>query len=297
MKLHFVGSPPFEVVLRVKEDGRTIAESYVVSEIQKQDYTAKVPITLKPLSTYKVSIIRVSDRRCASTVVAEQDMATQEIKVEEVATIRRASSSDYCVGDLIHYDIKGPLGITLTTQFTSGNRRREQHAVDVSSRTFSRLATLPGKFEILSISSATCSSSAAAIDSVSIIHPLPGAKVSKGYTIVENIRGDQEAEIRFDLEGVPPFVLSFERRHGAMVESHTVSYVQCSFLYRCLSHTKFCARGPVESWRIRIRFLPQRRGLGERLISLMLIALPIISFAIVYRSLLAVCNSMFEFLS
>lgn len=235
------GMPPFNVEFEVKEDGNQDGKIYSI-ETTKRFYSLNLPVSLKPATDYTISMVSVRDAQCERSNVEPSEATTISISVGEVPTISAVQTqSSHCVGDVLDYKLTGSAPFTLVTQFSPSDRRSttipEKHSIQLSSHQFSRIATTPGHFSILSISdqsSLRCSSSDIVVIGPSlldkIIHPLPSARTDQGMNIVEDISGDTEAEIRFEFVGTPPFTFTYERRRAqdrsrdsTILESHTLS--------------------------------------------------------------------------
>jgi len=95
---------------------------------------------------------------------------------------------------------------------------------------FSRAGEVPGMFEILSVAHQQNMCETTVSDMKMKVHAIPSARVSHGEAIIENIREGEQAEIKFTLEGEPPFTFTYQRaelptgrRPPKVAETHTVT--------------------------------------------------------------------------
>lgn len=152
-----------------------------------------------------------------------------EIEVAETASILPIGTrEDYCVGDTVEYHLQGTPPWTVVYAFNG----KESSATQTRQHTFSRVAEKEGVMEIRSVAhqqNKCRRDMRGAQDEVGMrktIHPLPRARVSN---TVQDLREGASAQITFQLEGTPPFALSYQRleavdlfAHPRVLESHTV---------------------------------------------------------------------------
>jgi len=229
--LVLTGTPPFSVELTIKN----LASSEVRTEkfrTSDTEWKLSVPdYRFDTVGPHVITIDAVHDAsKCAQ---AEPDVARRSLWVdvaETAAIIPLERRGDYCVGDVLNFQLEGNAPWRINYRFngklTSATSKQSQ---------FSRVAGAPGEFSIVSLAHQQNFCQTAVNDVNMNIHPLPSAQVSNGRKIIENIREGDQAEILFTLIGEPPFTFTYQRAELAttkatsktprIAETHTVSNV------------------------------------------------------------------------
>jgi len=146
---------------------------------------------------------------------------------ETAAIVPFERREDFCVGDVLHFQLEGKAPWKIHYRFNGKN-------ISATSKIpkFSRVAEKPGIFEIISIAHQQASCQSEVSDIRINIRQLPSARVSHGKNVVEDVREGDQAEIVFTLIGEPPFTFTYQRasletHKGShkILETHTVSGV------------------------------------------------------------------------
>lgn len=145
----------------------------------------------------------------------------------------------------------------------------KRHSVPLSSSHFSRIATAPGTFKILSVGHGSDECKSNAVDLVKTVYAIPTARVSEGKDVFVDIREGDQTEIVFSFVGEPPFTFTYSRRQPqdrvkdrTVLETHTVTcvFIFLPFFLSGLRLTWCVTAGG--SWSTRTRSLRPRRGRG-----------------------------------
>lgn len=115
----------------------------------------------------------------------------------------------------------------------------KQASASIKTPEFSRVADKPGELRIESVAHQQnkCKHELKKEQDsnlVKTVHALPTVKVSAGRHFVEDLREGNQAEIIFDLVGIPPFSFTYQRTETVdthsnpkILETHTVSLCFC----------------------------------------------------------------------
>ena len=242
--IQLTGSPPFSLTLEISDEGGKHREEFVVPNIKTYSYALSLPsYILHSPSTHTVTLLRITDHNaCAQTIDPTTPASSTTFEVAEIATITAVEPrTDHCVGEELAFVLQGAPPFSVTYSFAQRLAdgtydSPERHSVSLPSSTFSRLATTAGLFVIESVSHGTSRSNCSSnrIDLRKVVHAIPTVKMS---SFVEDIREDEQAEIRWDFVGTPPFAFTYVRtkpvdRHTdrTILETHTVSSVVSSFI-------------------------------------------------------------------
>ncbi|EJD54259.1 hypothetical protein AURDEDRAFT_94875 [Auricularia subglabra TFB-10046 SS5] len=227
--LRLRGAPPFALDVSI----RTLATSEVRREtvwVPEHEWRLRVPgFAFTSVGQHLVEIEGLRDRNGCEHAPFEPGKRSVWVDVAETAAIFPLESrrADYCVGDLLGFQLEGipPWHITYNFLGTTRTATEKQPL-------FKRLAGDPGIFKVLSIGHQTNMCQTPVNDLELRIHDIPSAKVSKGNKVIEDIREGDQAEILFTFSGEPPFTFTYQRAEIArkgqkakVLETHTVSGV------------------------------------------------------------------------
>ncbi|KAK4703838.1 hypothetical protein P7C70_g2376, partial [Phenoliferia sp. Uapishka_3] len=221
------GRAPFEIELEVREEGHRTPKRFTIADIKKTEWSLELPVSFTAASSYTVALRYVSDANgCSSKIDRAAPGASSIVKVAEIASIAAVlPQPDHCVGDFLNFVLQGAPPFTLVYEFDT-----KQHVVPLTSSKFSRMASKPGVFKILSVGHGEDQCKAVDVDLVKTVHAIPTAVVSEGKDVFIDIREGEQTEIIFSFTGEPPFTFTYSRRHPqdrtkdkTVLETHTVN--------------------------------------------------------------------------
>ncbi|KAL1951146.1 hypothetical protein VTO73DRAFT_295 [Trametes versicolor] len=223
------GTPPFQLTISV----RNLAASEVYTEtIELHDTTWRVHLphyTFRSIGPHQVTIESVQDASRCEQVAPDPLYRSIWVDVAETAAIIPFSRrEDYCVGDVIPFQLEG------TPPWTIGYRiNGKLHTQEAKISPWSVGAAQAGELAITSVAHQQKMCKTAVPDLRYAVHALPAAQVGHGKRIVQDIHEGDQAEIVFTLVGEPPFTFTYQRAElsprkgvqGRVLETHTVSGV------------------------------------------------------------------------
>ncbi|KAL4070659.1 hypothetical protein J3A83DRAFT_4372847 [Scleroderma citrinum] len=224
------GAPPFQLQLSI----RNLASSKVRVEtvtINEKIWKLNIPsYHFTSVGPYRVTIDTVRDSSHCEQ--AELDPLRRSIWIdvaETAAVIPLEKKKDFCVGDVIQFELEG------TPPWTIGYRiNGKSYTQDAKVSPFSIIQHQSGEFTITSIAHQQKMCKAVITNLQMTIHPLPSAQVGHGQRVYQDIHEGDQAEIVFTLIGEPPFTFTYQRaepsprrggKPGKILETHTVSGV------------------------------------------------------------------------
>ncbi|KAI6135562.1 hypothetical protein EV401DRAFT_2052400 [Pisolithus croceorrhizus] len=224
------GTPPFQLQLSIKN---LAANKVRVEHIEVNDRIWRLNLPsyyFTSVGPYQVTIDSVLDSsRCEQATVDPLHRSIWIDVAETAAIIPLEKKKDFCVGDIIQFELEG------TPPWTIGYRiNGKSYTRDAKVSPFSILQQQSGDFTITSIAHQHKMCKAAITNLQMTIHSLPSALVGHGKRIYQDIHEGDQAEIVFTLIGEPPFTFTYQRsepsakkggRPGKVLETHTVSGV------------------------------------------------------------------------
>ncbi|KAG8692021.1 hypothetical protein FRC09_011484 [Ceratobasidium sp. 395] len=225
------GSPPFTISIAVKNlaENETHHAQIVTHE---HEWAVNVPdYVFRTIGPHVIDVEKVRDASMCTEVKASGERSLWVDVAETAAIIPLERRVDYCVGDVLNFQLEG------TAPWQIGYTFNGKHTLAKSSTSrFSRVAAQPGLFTVESIAHQQNYCKTAVRDVEMQIHELPTARVSDGNRVIEDIREGDQAEIVFKLTGEPPFTFTYQRTElvdlkkrsktpPKVVETHTVSNV------------------------------------------------------------------------
>lgn len=224
------GTPPFQLKLSIKN---LAANKVRVENIEVNDRIWRLNLPsyyFTSVGPYQVTIDSVLDSsRCEQATVDPLRRSIWIDVAETAAIIPLEKKKDFCVGDIIQFELEG------TPPWTIGYRiNGKSYTRDAKASPFSILQQQSGDFTISSIAHQHKMCKAAITNLQMTIHPLPSALVGHGRRIYQDIHEGDQAEIVFTLIGEPPFTFTYQRsepspkkggKPGKILETHTVSGV------------------------------------------------------------------------
>ncbi|QRV80309.1 nucleoporin [Ceratobasidium sp. AG-Ba] len=225
------GTPPFTLSVAV----RNLAESethYAQIVTHDHEWAVNIPdYMFKTIGPHAVAIEKVRDASMCPEVKGSGERSLWVDVAETAAIIPLERRVDYCVGDVLNFQLEG------TSPWQIGYTFNGKHTLAKSTTSrFSRVAAQPGIFTVDSIAHQQNYCKTAVRDVEMRIHEIPTARVSDGNRVIEDIREGDQAEIVFKLSGEPPFTFTYQRTElvdpkkksktpPKVVETHTVSNV------------------------------------------------------------------------
>ncbi|KAF8600877.1 hypothetical protein BDV93DRAFT_496344 [Ceratobasidium sp. AG-I] len=225
------GIPPFTLSIAVRNlaEGETHHTQIITND---REWAVNIPdYMFRTIGPHAVVVEKVRDASKCDELSGGGERSLWIDVAETAAIIPLERRVDYCVGDVLNFQLEG------TAPWQIGYTFNGKHTVAKSSTSrFSRVAAQPGLFAVESIAHQQNYCKTAVRDVEMKIHQLPTARVSDGYRVIENIREGDQAEIVFKLTGEPPFTFTYQRTElvdpkkrsktpPKVVETHTVSNV------------------------------------------------------------------------
>ncbi|KAI6031464.1 hypothetical protein BKA83DRAFT_26692 [Pisolithus microcarpus] len=218
------GTPPFQLKLSIK--------NLAANKVNDRTWRLNLPsYYFTSVGPYQVTIDSVHDSsRCEQAMVDPLHRSIWIDVAETAAIIPLEKKKDFCVGDIIQFELEG------TPPWTIGcvPYQWKSYTRDAKASPFSILQQQSGDFTISSIAHQHKMCKAAITNLQMTIHPLPSALVGHGRRIYQDIHEGDQAEIVFTLIGEPPFTFTYQRsepspkkggKPGKVLETHTVSGV------------------------------------------------------------------------
>ncbi|KAK9241015.1 hypothetical protein V1525DRAFT_447562 [Lipomyces kononenkoae] len=227
IELKLVGVAPFALTLHVKHENTGQSDTVTISNIKDTHYLLRSIYSSLGLGRHVISIGQVTDGRgCSHDLFRSSQQVI--VSVSDVPTISPSTPRiNYCVGDRISFLLTGMPPFEIEYEF-NGKRQRA-----TTNSPFSRLASTPGNFTIVSVKDSASSCKVLVHgDLTKLVHDVPAVKVSEGTSIIQDIHEGDRAEILFRFSGTPPFTFTYTRsdkigRSGRerVLETHTISDV------------------------------------------------------------------------
>lgn len=245
--LNLQGNAPFTVTFEIFHESSSKSDFLTLKNIENSAGLKDLYCGLN-LGNHIVNIVKIVDSDgCIQEDFQESNYIS--ISITDTPKINQLdSTTNYCVGDHIGYQLIGTSPFTVVYSFNGIDLKSVEH-----SSQFVRLASEPGTISISSLqdSSSNCvvnftlPENKNIADKLSIaIHPIPSVEVSEGDFIVQDIHEGDQAEIIFSFEGTPPFSLTYVRteevevrrgkKRSQVVETHTVNGIY-AYEYRVLT--------------------------------------------------------------
>ncbi|KIJ53452.1 hypothetical protein M422DRAFT_241697 [Sphaerobolus stellatus SS14] len=257
------GTPPFVLELSVKN----LASSEIHKEILEtplHEWKLEIPqYVFRTVGPHLVTIDYIRD--ASNCPHADLDAVRRQLWVdvaESAVIVPFDRREDYCVGEALQFQLEGTPPWKVQYRFDG-----KLTSAQAPTSPFRRVADRPGVFSIESIAHEQDRCQNTVADLSFKIHNIPSAKVSHGKRVIQDIREGDQAEIRFDLIGEPPFTFTYQRtelaeraRRGStpkVLETHTVSGVMSReySIYSAAEGTwtvsfiqdKYCRYPPVQA--------------------------------------------------
>ncbi|SGY16728.1 BQ5605_C012g06967 [Microbotryum silenes-dioicae] len=223
--LHLEGTPPFNIEIEVKDEGHRHTKEFAIDRINSHDWPVSVPFRIDSPSPHTITVRRVVDAHGCERMLPGLADASVTLSVAEIASITPVLPTiDACVGETLDYIVQGAPPFTVKYEFEG-----KAHSAALAMSKFSRLASAPGTFKIISVGHENDQCRSNDVDLYKKIHPIPTASVSEGDSIVVDIREGDQTEIVFSFTGTPPFSFTYSRRRPqdrskdkTVLETHTV---------------------------------------------------------------------------
>ncbi|SPO28393.1 probable Nuclear pore membrane protein [Ustilago trichophora] len=243
--LKLQGQAPFTVMFEVVSASSASTSSgagtyrFTRSGIKGHEYKldlSKDEFAFSSKGLWSIRVVQVTDANNCQFAPQlqngkQQDDKAMMIEVAETADIAAVSTrEDYCIGEMVEFSLQGSPPWTVSYEF---NGKSAQAAVTTAD--FSRVAEKPGVLTIKSVAHQQnqCRRDIdprVSQDMVKTIHDLPTVRISGGNHLVEDLREGNQAEIIFNLKGVPPFSFTYQRSEPVdtharpkVLETNTVS--------------------------------------------------------------------------
>lgn len=198
------GTAPFSIDVEVREDLHGTVQRFTVPNILTRDWPLSLPYNFSSASSHHLTLLHLTDAHCTSSLSPSSPSSHLSLPVAHIPTLTPVlPQTKHCVGDLLEFDIIGSPPLTLTYTFDS-----TPHVVPLTSSRFSRLASSPGLFKIVSIQHSGDDCPLTDIGLERRIWAIPEARVSEGRTVVAEMREGDQMEIVFSFVGTFSLFLS-----------------------------------------------------------------------------------------
>ena len=233
------GSLPVTIQLELRNDLQRDVEFIELKDISEERYFFVPPPHSLTHGLHILTIVEVKDSKECISQPSENNRA-RFIVADEASISPLEPQEHHCVGDRISYALQGTSPWQIEYEFDG-----KRNLAKTSSPTFSRIAEKRGNLTIISVAdrASTCKTFISPGKMEKHIHDVPSVRINGGTHIVENIRegpstfcleltvGDQ-AEITFELFGVPPFSMTLrvssiqgKNRKAKLLQMHTINNV------------------------------------------------------------------------
>ncbi|KAG8703735.1 hypothetical protein FRC08_002662 [Ceratobasidium sp. 394] len=202
------GTPPFTLSVAVQNlaEDETHHAQIVTND---HEWAVNVPdYVFRTIGPHVVDVKKVRDASMCAEVKGGGERLWVDV-AETAAIIPLERRVDYCVGDVLNFQLEG------TAPWQIGYTFNGKHTLAKSSTSrFSRVAAQPGLFTVESIAHQQNYCKTAVRDVEMRIHELPTARVSDGNRVIEDIREGDQAEIVFKLKEIKDAAKSGGDAHG-----------------------------------------------------------------------------------
>ena len=216
------GKAPFVVTVNVYHESTSRVDQFVINDVNGEYLSASEIYKDLKMGNHEIRIVKVVDANGCVNENMLSSVTTLQLSVVEAPKIHLLdSTSDYCVGDYVSYQLNGVPPYQIGYEFNGIQLKFTE-----KSSQFVRYASEPG---VISIRTLQDAASKCVVDFQKpglateheklslIIHPIPSVTVSQGkYTVADIHEGDQ-VEVIFSFEGTPPFSLTYIRAEDPTV--------------------------------------------------------------------------------
>ncbi|ODV89523.1 hypothetical protein CANCADRAFT_4139 [Tortispora caseinolytica NRRL Y-17796] len=222
--LELSGEPPFTATLHIVHTNTGRSDQRTIRDINDFKRDIRNELSDLDLGLHTVSISAVIDNRgCSQTWVSSSDFITIHM-VDKPSIIPLSNSKHACVGDTLAYSLTGEAPFSVEYIFDGVSLKAN------TGPRFSRVATQPGNFSIVSIEDITKSCKLFVEDASITIHDLPSVSMMEGDT---HIREGDHTGIVFTFTGTPPFSFQYTRSERVgnsnqyqVVDTYSVTGIQ-----------------------------------------------------------------------
>lgn len=224
--LQLVGSGPFEVTVQVVHESSGKSQLITVPNVPAgNNVPLKSVFRELPIGKYSVALVRVRDEKgCVSDKFNDSERVY--IYISDIPKLTPMSDTNHlCVGQRLTFSLDGVPPFEIVYEF-NGKRQKA-----TTTSPFSRLASAPGNLTLVSLkdSASGCTADLSHLDAF-VVHDIPSVRNIDLRS--RDIHEGDEAELRFEFSGTPPFTFTYTRseRVGTPprlrpVEAHTVNNV------------------------------------------------------------------------
>ena len=214
------GTAPFTLVISIKGVGTSQVDTRTVETADHVWKTGLPSYHFKSVGPHLITIESVQDASACAPAALDPLSSSIWVDVAETAAIVPFDKRvDYCVGDIIHYQLEGippwTIGFVFCLFWPMSDAHKAFDRYRVNGKSFTRETSVspfsiqqqqPGEFVITSIAHQQKMCKAAVADLHFNVHPLPSAKVGHGKRIFQDIH-----------EGKPTYSLKLSRKTSDMV--------------------------------------------------------------------------------
>lgn len=200
--IHLHGEPPFSITVAIKHFSTGKVDHVNLPFVDSNILNFKIPQHALTLGQHAVSVLKVKDARGCVRKTG-QDAPHVIVAVADMPKLSslEPTQKDYCVGDRIAYNLQGVPPFSVEYEFNKNLMKASTQA------NFVRIAQAPGNFTITGLMD-SASECKVHLSQTKIIHEVPSVKIHGGDTVVEGIHEGDQAEIRFQFYGTPPFTFT-----------------------------------------------------------------------------------------
>ncbi|KAA1467945.1 hypothetical protein DENSPDRAFT_877716 [Dentipellis sp. KUC8613] len=224
------GTPPFELKLSVQslaENAKHVETVTVMDRVWKMELPS---YKFSAVGQHLINIESVRDASHCEETLAEPGARSIWVDVAESAAIVPLDNREhFCVGDTTQFQLQG-----IPPWKVGYEVNGKPNFQEVKSSPFAIVQHQRGEFKVTSVAHQQAMCKSSVTDLRYTVHPLPSAQVGQGKRIIQDIHEGDQAEIRFTLQGEPPFTFAYQRsepshrkggKPGKVLETHTVSGV------------------------------------------------------------------------
>lgn len=203
--IHLHGTPPFSLTINIKHFSTGKSDVISIPHVESNIFNFHIPNHALTLGNHAVSVLKVKDARGCVRKTAAPDTPTVMVAVADMPTIspHDANRKDYCVGDRIAFTLAGVPPFAVEYEWNGVLMKAQNQPSQ-----FVRVAEKPGNFTITGLQDSASDCKVSVGGAGLIVHEVPSVKISGGYNVVKGIPEGDQAEIRFNFFGTPPFTFT-----------------------------------------------------------------------------------------
>lgn len=201
IQLH--GIPPFSLTINIKHFSTGKNDVINIPHVETNVFNFRIPNHALTLGNHAVSVLKVKDARgCVRKTPTDAPHVMVAVADMPTITPHDSQRKDYCVGDRIAFSLAGVPPFAVEYEWNGVLMKAQNQPSQ-----FIRVAEKPGNFTITGLQD-SASDCKVSVGQTSVVHEVPSVKISGGSTVVKGIPEGDQAEIRFNFFGAPPFTFT-----------------------------------------------------------------------------------------